>query len=291
MRGFRRASRRRSGYEVPAHIPGSAKPAFVAQSFHSEVIAAQRSSASADPEEHPRRYWLPEHVVVCTRLEGAVLLDLQKNRYYGLGRAESIALSIFVANWPATAGSPISHNSQTAGNAVNRYIAALLNSGLLCAIEPLRRVPSAQVATPLSSIGEEIVGIGRPSVAQVVTFFRAYRWARNHVRHSSLDTISRAVTMTRTSAERPGSMPSESDVVPLVSAFRILRPLAMTANGECLTHSLALLRFLARYGVFPTWIIGVRLRPWRAHSWIQMQERVLDSTPEKVCDFTPILAV
>jgi len=250
-----------------------------------------RGSALINPEENPRKYWLSEHVVACARLEGAVLLDLKKNRYYGLGYLESATLSTLVANWPAVADGSVSQDRPASREAINEYVAALSRSELLSATEPLRHVPVARVSTPLTSVGEEISGANRPSVAQVIAFFGSYQWARNGVRHCSLDEISRAVMMMRTSHERPASIPSESDLVPLVSAFRTLRPLAMTANGECLIHSLALLKFLARYGVFPTWVIGVRLRPWRAHSWVQMQERVLDSTPEKVCEFTPILAV
>jgi hypothetical protein len=244
-----------------------------------------------DLEESPRRYWLPEHVVACVRLEGAVLLDLKKNRYYGLGLLESATLSPLVANWPGVADGPVSHDRPASREAAKKYVAALSRLELLSATEPLRHVPVAQVTTPLTSIGEELSGGSRPSVAQVATFFWSYRWARNSVRQCSLDEITHAVTMMRIPSERPVPMASDSDLVRLISAFRTLRPLAMTANGECLIHSLALLKFLARYYLFPTWIIGVRFRPWRAHSWVQMQECVLDSTPEKVCEFTPILAV
>ncbi len=84
---------------------------------------------------------------------------------------------------------------------------------------------------------------------------------------------------------------SKAQIFDLIAAFRRLRPLAFTAKGRCLVHALTLVKFLSHYGVRPTWYIGVMLRPWAAHSWVQLDGLVLDSTPEKVCEFTPILAV
>jgi len=83
----------------------------------------------------------------------------------------------------------------------------------------------------------------------------------------------------------------EQRAVELVCLFRRLRPLAFTAKDQCLFHALALVRFLAFYSVFPVWVVGVRTRPWAAHSWVQQGTLLLDSNPEHVCEYTPILSV
>ena len=47
----------------------------------------------------------------------------------------------------------------------------------------------------------------------------------------------------------------------------------------------------ACYDVYPTWVIGVRTKPWAAHSWVQQGTLLLDANPEQVCDYSPILAI
>jgi hypothetical protein len=70
-----------------------------------------------------------------------------------------------------------------------------------------------------------------------------------------------------------------------------MRPFAFTSLDQCLFHALALTRFVNDSGQLATWVIGVRLRPWGAHSWVQQNHRVLDTTPEIVREYAPILAV
>ena len=78
---------------------------------------------------------------------------------------------------------------------------------------------------------------------------------------------------------------------PLVEAFLHLRPLVFTTKDECLFDSLVLVELLARHQLFPVWLFGVSTNPFRAHSWVQAGDRVLNDLPERVCKFTPILAV
>ena len=107
----------------------------------------------------------------------------------------------------------------------------------------------------------------------------------------------RSRTLYSVACEISEARTSDSEVVDLqrtielVSVFRRLRPYAFEAKDRCLFHALALQRFLFRYGSYPTWVVGVSARPWAAHSWVQVEECVLDSSPEDVCAFTPVLAV
>ena len=76
-----------------------------------------------------------------------------------------------------------------------------------------------------------------------------------------------------------------------VQQFRQLRLYSLTTLDQCLFHALALCRFLSPFGVFPSWVIGVRTHPWGAHSWVQCGDLVLDDTPEHVLEYTPLLIV
>jgi hypothetical protein len=76
----------------------------------------------------------------------------------------------------------------------------------------------------------------------------------------------------------------------LVAVFHALR-LFFPVNYLCLYDSLALLEFLARYDVFPTWVFGVRLEPWAAHCWVQEAGVTFNEDVEEAANFTAIMAI
>ena len=75
------------------------------------------------------------------------------------------------------------------------------------------------------------------------------------------------------------------------ATYERLRPLLLTANEKCLFDSLAMMGFLADQDLYPRWIIGVKTRPFGAHSWVQAGSTVLNDQHEYVRQFRPILAV
>jgi hypothetical protein len=46
-----------------------------------------------------KEFWMPRHTRVCVTATGAVLLDLKRNRYFGLGYREARSLSTLATNW------------------------------------------------------------------------------------------------------------------------------------------------------------------------------------------------
>jgi hypothetical protein len=76
----------------------------------------------------------------------------------------------------------------------------------------------------------------------------------------------------------------------LVSVFIRLRPF-YDRKYLCLFDSLALLDFLARYALFPTWVFGVQSEPFAAHCWIQQDGFLVNDTVERVDAYTPVMAV
>jgi hypothetical protein len=76
-----------------------------------------------------------------------------------------------------------------------------------------------------------------------------------------------------------------------VTAFVHLRPLFYTTREACLLDSLTLTHFLARYGVFPTWVFGVKTDPFYAHCWVQQGDFVFNDSPDFIKGFSPILVV
>jgi hypothetical protein len=54
---------------------------------------------------------------------------------------------------------------------------------------------------------------------------------------------------------------------------------------------MTLVRFLAHYGVTADFVIGVKLEPWAAHSWVELSDYILDGTPEQARFYQRILVL
>ncbi len=74
------------------------------------------------------------------------------------------------------------------------------------------------------------------------------------------------------------------------AAFRIPR-LYHPAATRCLPDSIALVRFLARRGLFAHLVFGVVAAPLSAHCWVQVRHLVLNDTVGNACAHTPIRVV
>lgn len=76
----------------------------------------------------------------------------------------------------------------------------------------------------------------------------------------------------------------------LASRFARARRL-VPLSGNCLTDSLALVRWLHEHGAGATLIFGVKLDPFAAHCWVQTNEVLLNDHVERVERFIPVRAV
>jgi hypothetical protein len=238
-----------------------------------------------------KEFWMPRHTRVCVTATGAVLLDLKRNRYFGLGNREARSLSTLATNW--------SDASMSAGPSLEpmqpedaaRLADAFIKAGFLTSHAPSEPGPSFAVVdsgVTLTSVGYELSAAPRLHLHHMLAFLRACIWAKRAVDSRLLYSIACEV------AESKARITHDIDLqhtVELVSVFRRLRPYAFSAKDQCLFHALALLKFLAHYNIHPTWVIAVRPTPWAAHSWLQLGTLVLDCTPEEISGYTPILAI
>jgi hypothetical protein len=71
----------------------------------------------------------------------------------------------------------------------------------------------------------------------------------------------------------------------------VLRPNFFSEKDACLRDSLTFIEFLALYGMYPTWVFGVTMEPFAAHSWVQQGPMVLNDYIPRVTPFTPIMAI
>ncbi|HEX7012443.1 MAG TPA: lasso peptide biosynthesis B2 protein [Steroidobacteraceae bacterium] len=218
-----------------------------------------------------------------------VLLDLERNRYFGIGTHEARALLTLAENWcdAAVQAAPL---EKLSSSSAAELADALVAAGFLSRQPPVFRLRTepVELGGVLRSAGHELQARPRLRPALLCDFLRSLAWARRALRSRSLYSIACEVSSRK---ERSPAEFDEARAIELIDAFRRLRPHAFAAKDKCLLHALALTNFLARQGVQATWVIGVRPRPWSAHSWVQQGTLLLDASPEQVCEYTPILAV
>jgi hypothetical protein len=126
----------------------------------------------------------------------------------------------------------------------------------------------------------------RPKPAWIGATWITSAWLR---RRSLADIANRVVALRARHSYQGGAAPDA--LRDAVGAYMRLRPFALTAHDRCLNDSLMLVHFLACQGIFPSWVIGVSVHPFCAHSWVQSEGVVLNDLPEHVRRYRPILVV
>jgi hypothetical protein len=125
----------------------------------------------------------------------------------------------------------------------------------------------------------------------VLTFAFASVFAKLALRFWPFERVIRRVAR-RKAARADASEPLDiARARQLVDVFGRLRVFLFSHKEKCLHDSLAQLEFLARYGVFPSWVFGVRARPFVAHCWVQYEDIVFNDTVEHVGGYAPIMVV
>ena len=237
------------------------------------------------------------HVYVCVTGDGSVILDLKRDKYLGLGKRDTELLAATIGSWPKprwdrTETEPTSDAAVADTAELCRSLAA---DGLLIYgvgnDAHATGVPPVNMKREWVSMGDEIDVESKVTVRHVANFVVAFLWARCSL---AWRPFYATVEVMRVDKARCGGGIDPNQMVKitaLVGVFRQLRPLVFAAEGRCLLHALTLTRFLNRYGFYPEWVIGVATQPWAAHAWVQCGNFLLDTNPEKVCRYTPILVI
>ena len=263
----------------------------------SDVAAVDlvRSSISAETDigrstTSKSRYFIPPHVHACATPDSVILLDVRHDRYVGISLSEASRLAELVSDWPRcpTATPPCDHTP------VDELAATLQHEGLLVtnpSSDSCPRALSLTTTRSLTSIGYDLQGHATIQALDVLRFLSACIATKMALKHGTLEAALMRVQKRKSARGRCETSFDVSLATQLVCKFMRLRVYAYSAKDACLFHALCLMDFLAKYGVFPTFVIGVKTSPFAAHSWVQHDGYVLDATPEEVCFYTPIFAV
>lgn len=230
-------------------------------------------------------FHLAPHVAACRVDDQVILLDLRRNRYFGVGRTTSCGLDRLVIGWPKGTGSEPQALEPSRSDALVKLMRQDLVRPGAAATVPRRSLP--RPARTLDTGAGHLPVPSPPSIAGriVVSAIVAWTWLRLW----SFETIEKRLARPRATA-RPSSIePDLNRLAETVGAYDAMRPLVLTRRDHCLHDSLTLLLLLRSQGVTVHWVIGVRVRPFAAHAWVQSGDLVLDDEHFRVGRFTPIL--
>jgi len=234
-------------------------------------------------------------VFVCVTGDGSVLLDLKRDRYLGLGRTETEWVSSAVNAWPKPIWEGLDNRLPPEEEAIQKLLASLTEAGILTwnpeDSDSAGRRSVVDMKVEWISIGDEMEVNSRVTATHVSNFAKAFAEARLSLGLRSFEATVERVRARKAVRGRDFVVCHALQVAAMVDVFRQLRPCVLSAEGRCLLHALTLVNFLARCDFFPEWVLGVSTQPWGAHSWVQWGNFLLDTNPEKVCQFTPILRV
>ncbi|MGH8285650.1 MAG: lasso peptide biosynthesis B2 protein [Steroidobacteraceae bacterium] len=227
-------------------------------------------------------YLLLKHVYACLSGEQLVLLDLKADRYFALECTEAAALAPLVRGWPVQADG--------SGGGDETMVRELLSRSLLTQDESAGKdaMPVAVDTAEAELFLDDTVPL--LNARRVTTALVATTRAAVLMRCTALARIVRGVS--RRKRLRGGApAPAVEELRELVSVFDYLRPFLFSARDGCLLDCLALSEFLAPHGLFPTWVFGVRTKPFAAHCWLQHDGVLLNDCIERTGSFTPIMTV
>ena len=236
------------------------------------------------------RYGLANHVFVCRDEEYIVVLDLRQDRYFTLEAAKTAALGVEIPGWPASAPA-----NAVPSRLVDEVALPLQRRGWL-----LEEPRDPRDATPVKAPTPEAELVAGGDFARtplkigpgiLLSFVAASLFAKFALRFTRFERVVNRVARRRARRAQANQPLDLVRARQLVAAFGRMRVFLFSTRDECLHDSLAVLEFLARYGLYPNWVFGVRARPFEAHCWVQHAGIVFNDTVEQVGAYVPIMVV
>jgi hypothetical protein len=221
-----------------------------------------------------------------------IILDLSSGNYLGVEIPPMLDVGNHISGFPARA-LPVPGNDSADESAFSESMRGLAGRGILTD-DPARGRPATSIRYETPS--EYLLDLpleGSPTVLfrHVRDFFSAVASTTFLLRFVPLrDTVYR-VRQRKQAALALHTHIDTAKLLELVTIFNNLRPLAFARPNQCLFHSLALLEFLASFGMFPDWLFGARSHPFRAHSWLQTGGFCITDSLISIAGFVPLLVV
>jgi hypothetical protein len=238
------------------------------------------------------RYALAKHVHLCVRDEDVVFLDLRHDKYFALEAAGTAPLAQHVKGWPVRAARA---DGMSGGFDEDRSLLnELLRRGILTqdATSGKAALPTDIATATHEWTLDDDEGHTRARVTELTALLAAALTAAALLRYSPIEKVVERVRSRKAAASGTRSRKTNEHAIRrLVGIFGRNSSMFVSTKGKCLYECLALLEFLARYRIYPTWVFGVQTRPFSAHCWIQHSHAVLNDTIDRTGLYTPIMTI
>jgi hypothetical protein len=199
----------------------------------------------------------------------AVFLDLRRDRYCTLGGAAALSFEKL--------------RCIPGGFASEELAEPLLATGMFAKASEATDHSPPRLPAPEPTFSNEQV---QPRIADLAEILLLLVRTRRALRSQPFEQL-----IAKRFGRASGRVSGRPDVaLALARRFNSARTLIPIAP-MCLEDSLALHDWLARRSVFPMLAVGVKLDPFAAHCWLQLDRIVLNDSPDRVAAFTPILAI
>jgi hypothetical protein len=235
-------------------------------------------------------FQLVDDAYVCLADNRLVFSDVRHDRYRCLDRRNTQAALRLFPDFPGLCDAQTPEDLADDQERARLVGGALLQAGLLADKEIGGKpfVPISIPAPTRSIASDRPVWTAQPTLGNWMSFLQAAFGASGKLRFQSLRRIVRRVENRKRQHIGPNSEDRDT-LDDLVAIFHRLRPYYVR-EYLCRFDSLALVDFLARYGLFPSWVFGVTSEPFAAHCWVQDGNVVLNDSIDYVERFTPVMA-
>jgi hypothetical protein len=244
------------------------------------------------------RYWLSRECYVCAVKGNVVVLNARDATYYQFRSSIGNELSAHIRDWPVVdPAHDLSVASESDSGGVLDVVNKLLAHGVLVSERRTGKdaVPIRVSPANVALMDEyEQVGV-QASVGDLAKFIRAALSAGIVMRLGSKKAVMlRLKRHFSRRAPRPcREGTSTNDQIEkmrrTLALFRMLRPLLWQARHQEWFDRAVLLNLMRYGGVQPDWIFAVSVNPLCIHTWLQIEDFIIDDSPGLASTFVPIM--
>ena len=227
-----------------------------------------------------QQYLLARTAYFCIEESRVVFLDLHKDKYIGLAPDQTDRFHVLL------------NGSECFDESSRQLASTLVDQGLLTLDSSAGRVAvPTTIARARCSLGDREPRVG-PAIALSHLWhgLRAFMTAKKLLRTKSLEQIILGIQERKRRMQPVVSFDLRA-AQDAMAVLRIVRPFLYATANRCLFDSLVVVEFMARYGLFPTWVFAVKSSPFAAHCWVQYGEFVCNDAPGRTNQYQPIMTV